>query len=121
MKRVLIIILLFAALTTPVFAQELTAPPVPKQAEKFMPSNQKNFSEGLLEVLQDALMFIRPDLREASSVCMSIIAISLMVSIMHTFPGAPEKTVMLVGNITIAVILFDATGSLVNLAGSTIV
>ena len=121
MKRILILILLIAVLTTPVFAQELTAPPVPKQAEKFMPGNQKNFSEGLLEVLQDALMFIRPDLREASSVCMSLIAISLMVSIMHTFPGAPEKTVMLAGNIMIAVILFDATGSLVNLAGSTIV
>ena len=120
MKRVLLILASIIVLATPVHAQELTAPPVPEYAEKFMPSRQDNFGEGLLEVLHDALIYIRPDLEEAVSVCMSIIAISLAASVLHTFPGAADKTVNLAGNIGISVILFNAAGSLVNLAGSTV-
>ena len=85
-----------------------------------MPSNQKTFGEGLLEVLQDALLYIHPDLKEASSACMSIIAVALSISLLHTFPGTSKKTIILAGNTGVAVILFKATGSLVNLAGSTI-
>lgn len=121
MKRIFVFVALIIMLATPVYARELTAPTVPKQAEKYMPSNQKNFGEGLWEVFQDTLLYIRPDLKEASSVCMSIIAIALTVSVLHTFPGTPERTVMLAGNTGISVILFQSAGSLVNLAGSTVV
>ena len=93
MRRTFIIIVLIILFVTPVYAQENLAPPVPKQAEKFMPTNQKNFTDGLLEVLQDALFSIRPDIKEATSVCMSIIAVSLATSVMHSFPGAPDKTI----------------------------
>ena len=58
MKRILLIIALIMAFAAPVRALELTAPDVPKQAEKFMPSNQKSFGEGLLEVFQDALVYV---------------------------------------------------------------
>ena len=120
MKRILLIIALIMAFAAPVRALELTAPDVPKQAEKFMPSNQKSFGEGLLEVFQDALVYVRPDLKEAASICLSIIAVALATSMLHTIPGSPQKTVILAGNTGIALILFRGTGSLINLAGKTV-
>lgn len=120
MKRILMILVLIMAFATPVCAQDLTAPPVPKQAEKFMPENQSNFAEGLLEVLRDAISYIRPDLKEAASVCMRIVAVAIAASLLRTIPGASEKTVNLAGGIGIALILLRSAGSLVNLASLTV-
>lgn len=120
MKHILMIFLLIIVLAVPVSAQELTAPTVPDQAKKFMPSDQKNFGEGFLEVVQDALLYVRPDLKEAATVCMSLVAVMLALSLLHTFPGASEKTVNLAGNTGIALILLRSTDSLVNLASTTI-
>jgi len=121
MKQILVIFVSIILLAIPVSAQDLTAPAVPKDAEKFMPKDQENFAAGFWEVLQDGLLYARPDLKEAASVCMSITAVILITSVLQTFPGASEKTVNLAGNTGIALILFRATGSLVNLAGSTVI
>ena len=121
MRRTFIIIVLILSFASPVYALENLAPSVPKQAEKFMPADQKNFTDGLWEVLQSALYYIRPDIKEATSVCMSIIAVALATSVMHTFPGAPDKTIKLTGVATISVILFKSAGSLVNLASATVI
>lgn len=120
MRRILIIAMLFAILAVPVSAQDLTAPTVPSYAEKFMPSDQKNFGAGLLEVLRDALLYIRPDLKEAASVCLMITVVAISVSVVNSFPDAPEKTVNLAGSIGIALCLLRPADSLVNLASSTI-
>ncbi|MBR4290361.1 MAG: stage III sporulation protein AE [Oscillospiraceae bacterium] len=120
MKRILIILVLFITLATPVRAQDLTAPEVPEHAEKFMPAEQENFAQGLLEVFRDALVYIRPDLKEAASVCLHITAVIIAISLLRTFPGTSEKTVNLAGGTAIALILLQSTGSLVNLASVTV-
>jgi len=120
MKRILIILVIIAMLVTPVCAQDLTAPTVPKHAEKFMPRDQRNFADGLLEVLRDALMYIRPDLKEAASACMRIAVVIIAVSLLRTFPGVSEKSVNLAGTIGISLILLQSAGSLVNLASLTV-
>ena len=120
MKRIFTLMMLMAMLAMPVCAQDLTAPVVPDSAQKFMPPDQSNFSSGLLEVLRDALLYIRPDLKEGAAVCLSIIAVVIAVSMLRTFPGTTEKTVDLAGNLAIALILLKSTGSLINLAASTV-
>lgn len=120
MRRILILLILISALAMPVCAQELTAPSVPEHAEKFMPSDQGNFAQGLLEVLRDALLHIRPDLKEAAAVCLSIAAVVMAASLFRSFPGASEKTVNLAGSIGIALILLRSANSLINLAASTV-
>lgn len=107
-------------LTLPVQAQELTAPPVPEYAEKFMPPQQGSFMQGVLEVLREALLSIRPDLKEAATVCLSIASVVMGVSLLRTFPGSSEKTATLAGSIGIAVLLLRSSGSLINLAASTV-
>lgn len=121
MNRILIVLSIIAMLSIPVSAYDLTAPPVPSYAEKFMPADQSNLADGILEVLQDALHYIRPDLKEASHVCMRLVAIIILVSILPALPGTSQNTVNLAASIAIALILFGSTGSLVNLARTTII
>ena len=120
MKRIYLIFAVILILILPVKAHDLTAPPVPEYAEKFMPDNQKNFADGLWEVLRDTLLHIRPDLKEAGAICVRITAIALAVSLLKIIPGMPESTINLSGSVAIALILFRSAGSLVNLAGATV-
>ena len=120
MKRIFVALAFIALLAIPVRAQELTAPPVPVHAEKFMPPDQGNFAQGLLEVLRDALLHIRPDIKDAASICLSVAAVMMSVSLLRTFPDTPEKTINLAGSIGIALILLRTSNSLVNLAAATV-
>ena len=120
MKKILMIIILTATLVIPVFAQDLTAPTVPRHAEKFMPEDHSSFSDGLWEVLRDAMMYFRPDLKEAASVCTRVTVVVIAVSFLRTFPGMSERTVDLAGSIGISYTLLHSAGSLINLAGSTV-
>ena len=120
MRKFLILPLILLMLAVPAQALEFEAPPVPETAEKFMPAQQENFLQGVLEVLRDAILHIHPDLREAAAVCLSIAAVVMCVSILRTIPGASEQTIALAGSIGIAVVLFQSSNSLINLAVSTV-
>jgi len=120
MKRILLTLVLIAMCTITVNAQDLTAPPVPEYAQKFMPDTHENFANGLLEVIRDVLLYIHPDLKEAGSVCVSIICIVMVTSILKTFSGMSEATVALVGCMGISLILLKSAGSLINLASTTV-
>ena len=120
MKRVIVILLIITIMTVPVRAAELSAPTVPKSAEKFMPSSQSDFTRGLLEVLRDALLFFRPNLKEAASVCLSILSIIIAASLLRCFPGASERSANLATCIGISLLLLHATNSLISLAASTV-
>ena len=113
-------LMLLIALAVPVRALEPSAPEVPAHAEKFMPKDRENFAQGLWEVLRDALLYIRPDLKEAAKVCLRVAAVVMAASVLRTFPGASEKTVNLSAGMGIALALLHASGSLVNLAASTV-
>ena len=120
MRRILIALMFVILLALPVRAQELTAPSVPDHAERFMPPDQQNFAQGLLEVLRDALLYIRPDLKEAAAVCLQIAAVMMAISFLRTIPGTSEKTATLAGSIGISLILLQTSNSLVNLAATTV-
>lgn len=120
MRRFFIVVILMSVLIAPVHAQELHAPTVPKRAEKFMPDDQENFAQGFWKVLREALLSIRPDLKEAASVCLSIAVVVMSISLLRTFPGTSERTVNLAGSIGISLALLRSANSLVNLAASTV-
>jgi stage III sporulation protein AE len=65
-------------------------------------------------------MLIRPDMKEASRVCIGITAAAMVISILHTFPGKVEKCTQLAGTVAVSVMLLTSTGSLINLATKTI-
>ena len=120
MKRIVILFIFTALLATPVYALDLTAPPVPEHAEKFMPESQSNFLSDLLSITRDAIMYLHPDFKEAARVCMGIAAIAMGTSILYAFPGASTRSIDLSSGIAIALVLLKSTGSLVNLAVETV-
>lgn len=120
MRKLLIFLTFAVVLATPASALDMTAPTVPESAQSFMPSSQESFGQGLLEVIRDALMHFRPDLREASAVCLGIAAAAMIVSIFRTFPGMTQKAADMAGIAAAAGLLLQSTGSLINLGTETV-
>ena len=84
MRRIFIVIFLILTIAYPVNALELEAPQVPEFAEEFMPPEPQNLQEGIRALLLQALQHIRPDLKTASSVCISITAVITPYVIMYS-------------------------------------
>lgn len=120
MRKMLVLLPLLFVLTIPVRALELTAPEVPDYASAYMPQEPQNLREGILSVLKQAAVTVRPDLKDAGSICLGIAAVVMSVSVIRTFPGASERTADLAGAVAISILLLSATGSLVNLGAETV-
>lgn len=120
MRRFLLAMLLVFLLAVPVSAVEITAPEVPQSGAEVMPGDTGNFGEGLWSMVKAALGDLRPDLAEASGVCLGTIAVVLLVSILESFPGNMKKTADLAGTVAIAALLLRCTNSLINLGTQTI-
>ena len=120
MRRIAILVLLLFALTVPVSALDLAAPEVPDAAAKYMPDDPQNLREGLLAVFRELLGQLRPDLRQATQVCVSAVAAAMVTSILQTFPGKLEKTMDLAGTAAVAMLLLNASGALIRLGSETI-
>lgn len=119
--RILAWILLLSLLfVIPVSALDITAPTVPKSAQHMMPSPRESFGAGLLEVLRDALMYFRPDIREASSVCLAVIAAVMLTTLVGAFSEGSAKLVRLAGAVAIAAVLLGSTHSLIPLGMQTV-
>ena len=97
----------------------ITAPRVPAFAESMMPERAQTFGEGLWELLTEATEVLNPSLAEAASVCLSLIAVVLLVSIVGQI-GYRDRTTQLVGAVAIALILLQNTDAMINLGLDTI-
>ncbi len=120
MSKLLTLFLFLALVAVPVSAVELTAPSVPESGREFMPSTQDSFGAGLLEIFRQGIRAIRPDLREAGSVSLGILASVLMVSILGSFSGTARKTATLAGAIGISVLLLRSAGSMIGMGSQTV-
>ena len=120
MRKCIILAVLIVSFAIPVGALELSAPRVPEFAEEFMPEQPQNLAEGIRAVVIQALEHLRPDLKEASHVCISITAAVMMLTLLRTLPGRNEKIADLAGVLSISVLFLNASGSMVNLAADTV-
>lgn len=121
MRKLPMLILILMLLAVPVNAMELTAPTVPESAEDFMPPEPQNLKDGILEVLREAVSRIRPDLQEASQVCLGIIAAVMVISVIRTVPGNAEKAADLAGAVAVSGMFLTSAGTLINLGAETVV
>lgn len=120
MKKFLILILLSTLLITPVSAIEITAPEVPEAGRELMPQEPTTFAEGLLQILRDAISYVRPDIAEAAGISLRIAAVVLMANIVGHFPGMTARTSDLVGAVAVAGILLGSTNSMIHLGCATV-
>lgn len=120
MKRLITIMFFLSVLAVPARAMDLTAPTVPSFAEDFMPRNPQNLTEGVWEVLKEALGKIRPDMKEAWGICLGIVASVMIVSLVRSMPTNLERNVDLAGVVTVSVMFLSAAGALIDLGTETV-
>ncbi len=99
---------------------QLTPPPVPQSGAGLMPEETVTFRDGLFELLRNALEYVHPELSEAAGICLSLIAVILLVSIAGLIPGSKVKTAELVGTVVIGTMLLQNTNALIHLGSRTI-
>ena len=88
MSKLILAVALIFALAIPASAVEFTAPQVPEKGAELMPEDTGSFVAGLMELLRDAVLGLRPDLKEASKVSLGVIAAVMMVSLLQSFSGS---------------------------------
>ena len=120
MRKLIILIFLFSMIILPVSATELEPPVPPDSADEYMPHNTESFSEGLWFVLKTAIHNLQPSIAEASGVCLSVIAAVMLCSLLQGFSGNSKQVTVLAGVVTVGVLLFRPTNSLMQLGIDTV-
>lgn len=120
MKILLVLFLLTGHLILPVSASEINAPEVPHSGAELIPADTDSFDNGLKEILYNAIAKLRPDVKEAAKVSLSVIAAVMMVSILQTFSGSIRNTADLAGSALISYLLLMNTNTLIQLGANTV-
>ena len=85
MRKWIIYFALVCFMVYPVSAMEFSAPVAPESAQQYMPDSKETFADGLWFIIKEAIAKFRPELAEASGVCLSLIVIVLLLSIVSAF------------------------------------
>ena len=120
MKKYVITVVLMLAIAVPVQALEFTAPSAPASADAYMPETVDSFADDLWYVIKQAIASALPKVSEASSICVSLIAIVLLMAILQNFSGMTGRVVNLVSVITVASLLIRPADSLIQLGVRTV-
>lgn len=120
MRKLLIFVVLLICIALPVTAQDYTAPTVPDSAQDLMPVHKETFWEGVLEIFGNALTDLQPKFITACGVCVSLIAVVMLVSVTEGFVKAGKQAFAFVAAIAVSVLLIGNTKSMITLAGDTV-
>lgn len=120
MKKLIPMLFLILCLAPSAAALEITAPEVPKSGAEIMPQSTDCFGDGLLELLQSAITFIRPDLAEAAEVSLCVIAGAMIISILQTFFNGIKSAADLTGTAVVAAVLLFGANSMIQLGAETV-
>lgn len=120
MRKCVIFLALLLIISFPVSAAEFTAPEVPEAGEEYMPDDQDSFGNSLLQLLRKAVSTLRPDIREASRVSLSVMAAVMIISLLQSFAGPVRQVSDLAGAASVASVLLLSTNSLIGLGADTV-
>lgn len=104
----------------PDFSGSFTAPTVPDSALTYMPENTESFAEGLWYIIKTAITEIKPEFADAGKICLSLIAIALLISVVNTFSNKSSWIVRLTRSVAIGLLLLEPSNSMIQLGIKTI-
>lgn len=107
-------------LTTTDFSGQFSAPPTPEVAEKFLPKETESFSDGLFYIIKSAVLQLNPAVAQAAGICLSLIAVILLVAVLENYSGASKQVVQIVSVVTVATILIRPSNALVTMGIETV-
>ena len=117
--RLATIIALILSIIMSAAASEISPPPVPEAGERLMPEAD-SFGEGLIQILEDIIPLVRPDLHEASKVCIGLLGTVLLASLIQSTSEQIRETINIAVAAGISSAMLLNVKSLIHLAGDTI-
>ena len=120
MSKFLLAVMVLVLFVLPTNALSITAPEVPMEQESLMPKHTESFGEGLMELLNDVLPLLRPDIKEAARAFVALAASAMTASILKSASEKVKYTVKLACSACICSILFLSANSLIRLGTDTI-
>ena len=120
MRRLILILILTLMIVQPVFAADYTAPAAPNSAQKYMPPETESFGDGLWYVIKSAISNLQPGVAEAAQTCLCVIGTTMLLSLVRTFTGISKRIVTIVSALSMGILLFRSSDSLVRLGAETV-
>lgn len=120
MRRIVILILVVVTIAIPVSAMEFTAPEAPESAKEYMPNESASFAKDLWYIIKKAISEFYPSLSEAAGVCVSILAVVMLVSVLQGLTGMSTRTVELLSTIAVSTALLSSSNALIHLGVQTV-
>lgn len=112
--------ILVAIFAVPVSAAEIAPPEVPSHVLDIMPKEPETFSQGLWYLFQQALPVIQPAVVEATRICLSLVAISVLTSLLSTMPGSVNRVTEIAGTICAGILILTPSNALIRLGTDTV-
>lgn len=113
MKKILIIFAIIIFTTCTVSAMEFVAPEAPSSVEKYMPEDTGSFWDGLWYIVKNAVSTLQPSVAESMKVCISLLAVSVLFSMLNTLSPGVKNTMGLSGTIAFSMILLQPTNTMI--------
>lgn len=120
MRKALYAVILLLILVLPVNASTITAPEVQTSGQKLMPQNTDSFGEGLVELLQNSIKLLGPDLQEASRSCGIVVFSVMLFSFLPMISQRIDAMAAIGAVISMSAVMFQPANSLILLATDTV-
>lgn len=120
MKRIILLLIALSLISFPVSAMEFDAPNPPESAQQFMPEAETTFAEGLWYIVKTAIKTVRPSLADAAGICLSVIAVALLVGILNSFSPSSSNTTRLVASVLLGILLLQSVNTLIRMGTDTV-
>lgn len=121
MRRLILLLSALYLLALPVSAMDIQAPDAPDGAQEYMPSESSSFGQDLLYILKTACLELSPSIREASGICLSLVAVSLLVCLAQAPVQKAGGVAELVGTLAMGALLIEPVNALVDLGAQTVI
>lgn len=118
--RLSITCVILVLLIQPVSAMEFTAPEAPDEIQKYIPEDTMSFGEGLWYVVKSAIGRLRPELLSSAEICLSLVAVSMLISIASQYTKTNAQTVKLVTAVCIGLLMFRSTNTFIQTGIETV-
>lgn len=120
MKLLLIVVLPLFFFPFSAEATEITAPIVPESGVEIMPEAGSDFTDSLIQLIENGVFRLQPELREAVRLCMQILVTALLFSILPGMSNRIGKVAPVVSATAISVMVFQHADTLIRLASETV-
>lgn len=123
MKRLISLffsVVLISLLTQNVYALEFDAPEAPVDVQKYIPEEEMTFGDGVWHLFKSAVVAIRPEFLDAVEVCLSLVAIAMLLSVASQYAKVSKQIIRLISAACIGLLFFRSVKSFVCLGIETI-